>query len=170
MSDCVLEDCGSATIGKCMETDQNYFFCMEEMLIPQCDICINSVWVLFDFNSAILLGGGWSNLWEIRPQHLLHFSFLPSPPPLKKNAKCSSKGGGGQICERYVPSTGYIFLFPPSPLKKGANCSSKGGGQKPEKYVLSTCYIFPQKNNENLTKIRVYLKIKEMYWYIFTSP
>ena len=79
MSDCVLEDCGSATIGKCMETDQNYFFCMEEMLIPQCDICINSVWVLFDFNSAILLGGG------------------------------------GQICEKYVPSTCYIFLSSPPP-------------------------------------------------------
>ena len=39
--------------------------------------------------------------------------------------------GGGQICEKYVPSTCYIFLSsPPHPLKKLTKCSSEGGGSK----------------------------------------
>ena len=38
--------------------------------------------------------------------------------------------GGGQICEKYVPSTCYIFLSsPPPPLKKLQNVLQRGGGK-----------------------------------------
>ena len=39
--------------------------------------------------------------------------------------------GGGQICEKYVPSTCYIFLSsPPPPLKKLQNVLQRLGGGK----------------------------------------
>ena len=51
--------------------------------------------------------------------------------------------GGGQICEKYVPSTCYIFLSsPPHPLKKLQNVLQRGGEQIYERYVPSTCYSF----------------------------
>ena len=51
--------------------------------------------------------------------------------------------GGGQICEKYVPSTCYIFLSsPPHPLKKLQNVLQRGEGQIYERYVPSTCYSF----------------------------
>ena len=90
---------------------------------------INSVWVCL-VNSAILLGGR-SNLWEIRPQHLLHFSFL-TPSPLKKIAKCSSEGGGGKSMRDTSPALVTVFCppVPHPPLKKGPNVLQRGEGVK----------------------------------------
>ena len=90
-----------------------------------CDKCVPSTCYIFLSSPLhplkklqnVLQRGGGANLWEIRPQHLLQFSVPPSPP-LKKRAKCPSKGGGGQKPEKYVHSTCYFFFFPqfPPPL------------------------------------------------------
>ena len=56
----------------------------------------------------ILFFWGGSNLLQIRPQHLLHFS--PPPPPKKKRQMMLQMGGFKFV--KHVPSTCY---FPPPP-------------------------------------------------------
>ena len=56
----------------------------------------------------ILCRGGVKFVTNTSPALVTFFS--PPPPPKKKEANCSS--GGDQICEKYVPSTCYIF-YPP---------------------------------------------------------
>ena len=117
---------------------KSYFLILSVMVLDQ--FCLGFVWLILRF-----FWGGWSNLWEIRPQHLLHFSFL-TPSRLKKIAKCSSEGGG-QIYERYVPSTCYSFLSPPPPpLKKGPNVLQRGEGVKNLRNTSTALvtFFFPQ--------------------------
>ena len=121
---------------------ESYFLIVSVMVLGQ--FCLGFVWLILQFfwgvvkfvrntspalvtfffptlpllkNMQIALqrGGGSSNLWEIRPQHLLHLSVPPSPP-LKKGLNVLQGRGGGQKPEKYVLNTCYLFLPPPNSL------------------------------------------------------
>jgi len=90
MSDCVQEDCGSATIGKCME----------DILIPQCDIWLQS-------ESG---GGAESSVWHgngLLTMATIGKMAIHMPQPVvasrcKRQARLqtSRADGGAQLCPR----------------------------------------------------------------------
>ena len=61
--------------------------------------------------------------------------------------------GGSQICEKYIPSTCYIFLSsPPPPLKKLQNVLQRGGGKSMRDTfpTLVTIFVPPLKKGQNV--------------------